>query len=185
MIERLASALHSVGALDLAGALLLLLCVILGFHHGLIGQAARLLAIVLGFVLARAGAPHLAPVLAAIAPGLSPGFSTGAAQALLFLLALLAVALAALLLQKAVGILHLTFLDRLGGAAMGVATGLLLHFTLLLGVVLFVREERVSLLAQKSRSLRAAIAIVEQVRVALPPDALRAVLRAEAGLSRE
>jgi membrane protein required for colicin V production len=175
LLQSLADAVHSTGALDLVGALVLLLFLVLGFVRGFVGQAARLIAIVLGFLLARALAPRFAPVVVELAPGAGPGVATGVAYAGVFLLVLLATALVALLVKKAVQTLHLGFLDRLGGAAMGLLTGAVLHFALLVCVILFAREERLATLERDSRSLRAAVVLAQMVSPALPPEARRRI----------
>ncbi len=182
LLQRFADAVHSMGALDLVGALVLLLFLGLGFLHGFVGQAARLVAIVLGFFVARAGAPHLAPVVGDLLPSLGEGMRAGIAYGSLFLLVLLAIALVGLALRKAVETLHLGFFDRLGGAALGLATGAVLHFALLVCVILFAKEDRLALLQRDSRSLRAAVRVAQMVSPALPPEARARIDAARARL---
>jgi membrane protein required for colicin V production len=170
-LQRISDAIHSMGALDLVGALVLLLFLVLGFLRGFVGQAARLVAIVLGFFVARAGAPHLAPVVGDLVPSLGPEMRTGISYGSLFLLVLLATALVGLAVRKAVETLHLGFFDRLGGAALGLATGAVLHFALLVCVILFAKADRLALLEKDSRSLRAAVRVAQMVSPALPPEA--------------
>jgi len=171
LLEGLADAVHSLGALDLVGLLVLLLFLVLGFVNGFVGQSCRLLALALGILVARAGEPHLAPVVGSLLPAASPAVRTGIAYAVLFLLVLLATSLLALLGKKAVEALRLGLLDRIAGAGLGLVTGAVVHFAVLVCVILLVKEERVGGLAEGSRSLRAAFAIAEVVRPALPPQA--------------
>ncbi|MGH7151206.1 MAG: CvpA family protein [Planctomycetota bacterium] len=185
LLQRFSDTVHSMGALDLVGALVLLLFLGLGFIHGFVGQAARLVAIVLGFFVARAGAPHLSPVVGDLVPSLGPGMRTGIAYASLFLLVLLATALVGLALRKAIETLHLGFFDRLGGAALGLATGAVLHFALLVCVILFAKEERLALLERDSRSLRAAVRVAQMVSPALPPEARARIEAARARLPQD
>ncbi|MCI0589153.1 MAG: CvpA family protein, partial [Planctomycetes bacterium] len=104
-------------------------------------------------------------------PSLGTEMRTGISYGSLFLLVLLATALVGLAVRKAVDTLHLGFFDRLGGAALGLATGAVLHFALLVCVILFAKADRLALLEKDSRSLRAAVRVAQLVSPALPPEA--------------
>lgn len=184
LLQRLADDGHSLGALDVVGLLVLLFFLVLGFAHGFVGQTARLVALGVGFLVARAGGPPLASSISSILPVLGPPVRLGIAYALLALGVLLATALFAALARKALGSLHLSFLDRLGGAGMGLLTGALVHFAVLACVVLLAKEDRVGELAAGSRSLRAAFTIAEAVGPALPPAAREKIALARARIAR-
>jgi membrane protein required for colicin V production len=184
LLQRVADEVHSLGALDQVGLLVLLLFVVLGFARGFVGQTARLVALGVGFLVARAGGPRLASSIAPILPVLGPSVRLGIACALLALSVLLATALLATLTRRALGSLHLSFLDRLAGAGMGLLTGALVHLAVLACVVLLAKEDRVGKLAAGSRSLRAAFAIAEAVSPALPPEARATIELARARIAR-
>jgi uncharacterized membrane protein required for colicin V production len=99
--------------------------------RGLWWQIVRLLGIVAVFAVARALAPRFAPMLASVLPGLSPKLANGIAWFLLILAGLLAVSMVGRLGKKTIEVAQLGPVDRIGGAAAGLASGLLLHAAIL------------------------------------------------------
>ncbi|MCI0587583.1 MAG: CvpA family protein [Planctomycetes bacterium] len=183
-MQRVADDVHSLGALDSVGLVVLLLFLVLGFAHGFVGQTARLFALGVGFLVARAGGPPLASSIPSILPDLGPSVRLGIAYALLSLSVLVATALLAALARRALGSLHLSFLDRLAGAGMGLLTGAVVHLAVLACVVVLAKEDRIGKLAAGSRSLRAAFEIAEAVGPALPPAARAEIELARARIAR-
>jgi len=110
-------------AVDVAMLGVLILSAGLGVWRGLVFEALSLLAWVVAYV----GAQHLAPWLAAhwALQGYSPELGRGGAFLLLFIVILVLWAIAARMLRRVVHSTALEFPDRLGGAAFGLARGVL------------------------------------------------------------
>ena len=103
---------------------------LLGIWRGLWWQVVRLLGVVMAVGLARSVSPQLTPRVQE-ALDLSPSMSHGLSWFLLFLGGLVVAALLGMLGKKALDALQLNLMDRIGGAVVGVATGLSLHVALL------------------------------------------------------
>jgi uncharacterized membrane protein required for colicin V production len=117
--------------IDLVGLGLVAVFLVLGFVRGLWWQVIRALGLFAAFLVARAASPRLAPRIADQWPDLSPRMANGIAWFALFLLAMVAATLLGILGRKLLEAMQLGLADRFGGAAVGAATGLLLHVAML------------------------------------------------------
>jgi len=117
--------------IDLVGGGLIALFLVLGFVRGLWWQVIRALGLFAAVLVARAASPRVTPWIADTWPELSPRLAGGIAWFGLFLLALVAATLFGVLGRKLLEAMQLGLADRVGGAAVGAATGLLLHVALL------------------------------------------------------
>ena len=117
--------------IDLVGGGLVLAFLVLGFVRGLWWQVIRAIGLVAAVLVARAASPQVAPWIADRWPDLTPRLVNGIAWFGLFLLAMIAATLLGVLGRKLLEAMQLGLADRLGGAAVGAATGLLLHVALL------------------------------------------------------
>lgn len=124
------SFISSLPLIDKVGLGIVGLFFLLGIWRGLWWQVVRLLGVVLAVGLARSVSPQLTPRVQD-AMDLSPAMSHGLSWFLLFLTGLVVAALLGLLGKKALDALQLNLMDRIGGAVVGLATGLSLHVALL------------------------------------------------------
>ena len=122
--------------LDLVGAGLVLLFLILGARRGLWWQVVRLLGLAAVLALARAFAPRLSPGLAGAVSGLDPRIASGLVWLTFLLLGMALVALVGRLGKETIEAAQLGFVDRVGGALAGALSGLLLHGAAVLLLVL-------------------------------------------------
>lgn len=111
--------------------LLVVLAGVLGFMRGFVRQIGSIAGIVAGIVACRLYGPDAVRWLAHAASAESGAVVNACAYAGLFILAYLACILAATLLRRLVGGLHLGLVDRLAGAALKI-----LVWAMLLSVVL-------------------------------------------------
>jgi len=118
--------------IDLVGAGIAGLFLLLGALRGLWWQVVRLLGIVAAVAVARAFAPRVSPLLERLMPGLSPPLVNGLAWLLLLVAGLIVVSMVARLGRKTLEEAQLGALDRVGGAAAGFVSGILVHVALLL-----------------------------------------------------
>lgn len=91
--------------------------VVLGFRKGLIAQAGQIIALVAGIVACRMFGPVAAGWIGGASPAETTTADTALAYALTFLAAYGVVLLLAHLVRSVVHGVHLSVLDRLGGAA--------------------------------------------------------------------
>lgn len=119
--------------IDHVGISLAVVFLLLGSARGLWWQVIRLGGLFGAAVLARTLAPRWSPELVE-ASGLAPVFAQGIVWFVVFVLGLGAVSVLGLIGKKSLETMQLGLVDRFGGAAAGVLTGLLLHAALLLGI---------------------------------------------------
>lgn len=159
--------------LDLFGAAVVLILVLLGLWRGLWWQVIRLVGIVAAVALARALSD---PVAGALADRWSEDVPArilfGLAWFLVFLLSLGAATLLGHLGQKLLNAMQLGLANRVGGALVGAATGLLVHLAILVGLVQLAPEDFVGRVVAGTFSER----LVDAVGTGFP-----AVLSVEAG----
>jgi uncharacterized membrane protein required for colicin V production len=117
--------------IDVVGLGLVGVFLVLGFVRGLWWQVIRALGLFAAFLVARAASPRVAPWISEQWPDLSPRLANGIAWFGLFLLAMVAATLFGILGRKLLQAMQLDLADRFGGAAVGAATGLLLHVAVL------------------------------------------------------
>jgi uncharacterized membrane protein required for colicin V production len=126
------AALAGVRWIDALGLALAALFLVFGALRGLWWQIVRFLGIVAVVAVARALAPRFTPLLGGILPGVTAKFANGIAWILVSTVGMLAVSLLARLGRKTLEAVQLGTLDRIGGALAGLASGVVLHATILL-----------------------------------------------------
>jgi uncharacterized membrane protein required for colicin V production len=138
MLAPLATSLHppvaALGGLpwiDLLGLALAVLFLLFGALRGLWWQIVRFLGIIAVVAVSRALAPRLTPLLGGILPGVTARFANGIAWILVSTAGMLAVSLLARLGRKTLEAVQLGTVDRIGGAITGLASGIVLHATIL------------------------------------------------------
>lgn len=99
---------------------------VLGLRKGLIAQAGQIIALVAGIIACRTLGPMAVEWLSADNPAESSGADSALAYALTFLLVYAAVLLVARLIRGVVHAVHLSILDRLGGAVFKAGVWLLI-----------------------------------------------------------
>ena len=116
--------LPALGWVDWALAAVLALSILVGLWRGLVFEVLSLLGWVAAYIAAQAFASMLAPMLPIGSPG--SGLNQGAAFALVFVLALLAWALASRLLRLVIHATPLQVVDRVLGGGFGLLRGAVL-----------------------------------------------------------
>ncbi len=132
LFERTAA---DVPAIDLIGAILVVLLSALGFWRGLWWQAMRFAGLAGAVLVARAFTPRLAPDLETRLVDLDPRFLTGLVWLVLFLAALGVAAALGRLGRRLLEAMQLGLMDRVAGGLFGALTGLLLHAALVAAVL--------------------------------------------------
>jgi uncharacterized membrane protein required for colicin V production len=117
--------------IDALGLALVLLFLLFGALRGLWWQIVRFLGIVAVVAVARALAPRVTPLLGGILPGVTARFANGIAWILVSTAGMLVVSLLARLGKKTLEAVKLGTVDRIGGALAGLASGVVLHATIL------------------------------------------------------
>lgn len=125
------AALGGLPWIDLLGLALAVLFLLFGALRGLWWQIVRFLGIIAVVAVARALAPRLTPLLGGILPGVTARFANGIAWILVSTAGMLAVSLLARLGRKTLEAVQLGTVDRIGGAITGLASGIVLHATIL------------------------------------------------------
>jgi len=120
--------LPALGWVDWALAAVLAVSIAVGLWRGLVFEVLSLLGWVAAYVAAQAFASSVAPLLPIGAPG--SGLNQGAAFALVFVLALLAWALASRLLRLVIHATPLQVVDRVLGGGFGLLRGAVLLLAL-------------------------------------------------------
>lgn len=150
--------------LDLVIIVTLVLFTIRGLKNGFVGEVAGLLSLICGFWAASAWSSDLAPRLDFI---FNPALRYVAACVLVFVAAMLAVAIIARLLKKIIAFAFATWLDRLVGACLGLAKGILVW-----ALVLIVLEKLfpTASFLQDSRAAEYINPLLNQIKEWLPPE---------------
>lgn len=149
---------------DLIFAISLVLFALRGVKNGLVVEVAGIFSLVAGFWAARSWHGALAPRLTFIS---DPSWQSMAACVLLFIGAMLAVALAARLLKKIIAFSFAGWLDKILGALFAVAKAILVWALIFIVLEKLFRDAP---FLRDSRALPYFQAIVAQIREWLPPD---------------
>jgi uncharacterized membrane protein required for colicin V production len=113
--------------IDVVGLVVVGLFLLLGALRGLWWQVFRLVAVVAAVGIARAATPHAAPALALRLGDLDPRIVHGLVWGGVFVGVLALAAFLGRLGRKTLEAMHLSTVDRVGGALAGAVTGGLLH----------------------------------------------------------
>lgn len=149
---------------DLIIVVSLVLFTIRGITNGFIGEIAGICSLIGGFWAARAWNAQVAPWLNFIS---DPSLRSIAACVLVFVVVMLAIGLLARILKKIVSFSFAAWADRLAGAVLGLAKGLLIW------ALIFIILEKLfseSPFLRDSRALPYFNAIIDQIRQWLPPE---------------
>ncbi|MDO5537813.1 MAG: CvpA family protein [Desulfovibrionaceae bacterium] len=149
---------------DLTFILILFFFTIRGYFNGLVGEVAAIVSLVGAFWVAHTFHDKLAPQLTFIA---EPAWRTMASYVLLFIAVVIAVALAARMLQRLLKLAFASWADHLGGGLFGLAKGILLCSLIF---ILMGKFFSTSDFYKNSRVRPYMTAITEQIRASLPPD---------------
>lgn len=142
----------------------LVIFVFRGLYRGFISEAAGIISLLVGFWAAKTYYGALESYLTFIA---DPGWRAVCACAILFLGAMIAVALAARLLKKVVSFSFASWADRLAGALLGLAKGIIIWGLLLIVIQkIFSGAEFI----RNSRVIPYFNAFLQYVYDLLPPD---------------
>lgn len=134
-----ATADAGLATVDQVGLGLLALFSLLGIWRGLWWQVMRLLGLAAAVMLARALSPKFGPLIERVVD-LSSSVAQGIAWVVLFVGAITLAALIGRLGKKSLDAMQLGLMDRMGGLLAGVATGLVLFTSALVGVQYFAPE---------------------------------------------
>ena len=149
---------------DLIIIITLALFTLRGISNGLIGEVAGIAALLGGFWAARAWNADLAPYLSFIS---DPSGQRIAACVIIFIAVMLAIGFIAKILKKIASYSFVGWIDKLGGAILGFAKGLLL-WTLLFIVLVNLFHDAPFL--RDSRAIPYFQAIIAQIQPWLPPE---------------
>lgn len=149
---------------DLIIVVTLVLFTIRGVTNGFIGEVAGICSLIGGFWAARAWNAQVAPWLNFIS---DPSLRSIAACALVFVAVMLAIGLLARILKKVISFSFAAWADRLAGAVLGLAKGLLVW-----ALIFIVLEKLFSdaPFLRDSRALPYFTAIIDQIKQWLPPE---------------
>lgn len=149
---------------DLVIVVTLVFFTLRGVSNGFVGEAAGILSFIGGFWAARTFNGQLAPHLEFIA---DPSLRYIAACAIIFIAVMLAIGLAARLLKKIIAFSFAAWVDRLAGAMLGLAKGILLW-----AIVIIVLEKifKDAPFLRDSRVLPYMNAIIDMFKQWLPPQ---------------
>lgn len=126
----------SVHWVDALGIAILLLFAFLGARRGLWWQVVRLLGAVAVVAVARALGPRMAPSVSDMFEGLDPAVAEGLVWVGCVSAGFLLVALVGRIGKDEIEGAEFTTLDRVGGALVGVATGIVMFAGILIGIAL-------------------------------------------------
>lgn len=149
---------------DLIIVVTLVLFTLRGISNGFVGEVAGIFSLVGGFWAARAWNAQIAPYLDFIA---DPSLRQIAACALIFVVVMLGIGLLARLLKKLVAFSFVAWADRLAGAILGFAKGLLIW------ALIFIVLEKLfqdAPFMRDSRAIPYFTAIIDQIKQWLPPE---------------
>lgn len=176
------TALPPLGWIDLTALAVLLVFCVLGLFKGLLWQSSRIAILLAGYALAARYGAVVGGWLAMLRdPGqapddLPPETLLYLAYLLVFLAVVVLLSLLVLLLQQLVAKAGLTFFDRLGGAAFGVATGAAVVVLLLSVLNMFFQHSPIAEAASRSHSLRWSQRAIDWCGTRVP-DELRQVFQ--------
>lgn len=151
---------------DVIVVLVLVFFTFRGFWNGFVGEVADLVSLVGGLWAAHRFYPLLADHLTFIS---EPAFRQLAAFVLIFIAAIILVALVARILQKILSFTFVAWVDKLAGGILGLAKGVLLCAIVLLFLKKILGD---MLFLQNSRALPYFTSLIGQIRAWLPPEVL-------------
>ena len=131
-----AAASFTVHWVDAVGLAIVLLFAFLGARRGLWWQGVRLLGAVATVAAARALSPRMAPSVAEWFGGIELAVAEGLVWTLVVAVGLVGVALVGRMGREAIEAAEFTTLDRVGGIFAGIATALVVHASLVIGMAL-------------------------------------------------
>lgn len=149
---------------DLIIVVTLVLFTLNGIRNGFIGEVAGICSLIGGFWAARAWNAQVAPFLDFIS---DPSLRSIAACALIFVVVALAIGLLARGLRKLVSFSFVAWVDRLAGALLGLAKGLLIWALIFIVLEKLFRDAP---FLRDSRALPYFTAIIDQIKQWLPPE---------------
>ncbi len=155
---------NQLGWVDFSALVILLVFFVLGLFRGLVWQLTRLLAILLGFVVAGSYAKDLARILEQAWPESSP-FALYVSYFAIFLLVFVVLSIIAWVVTRLLRRLNLSIYDRLGGGIMGILTGGAIIVFLLTVMYAFIPANTgVIMAAERSRTKPAAIQMLRYMK---------------------
>lgn len=149
---------------DLVIVVTLVFFTLRGISNGFVGEAAGILSLIGGFWAARTFNAQLAPHMTFVS---DPSMRYIAACAVLFIGTMLFIGLAARILKKIIAFSFVAWVDRLAGALLGLAKGILIW------AILIVVLEKImgdAPFMKESRALPYMSAIIDQIKQWLPPE---------------
>ncbi len=149
---------------DLVIVVTLVLFTLNGVRNGFIGEVAGICSLIGGFWAARAWNAQVAPFLDFIS---DPSLRSIAACALIFVVVALAIGLLARGLRKLVSLSFVAWADRLAGAVLGLAKGVLIWALIFIVLEKLFRDAP---FLRDSRALPYFTAIIDQIKQWLPPE---------------
>ncbi len=183
--NRFAIDLSTLAPLDWVGVGLVVLLVVMGLWHGLWWQVIRLAGILAAVAVARSMGPSFAEWIAEQWPELPARFAHGGAWFTIFFGVLLVATVLGYLGQKMLETMKLGMANRLGGAALGAATGILLHVAVLLVLCQLAPEPFVGRVVAGTYSEKIVEAVGERWEVVVDKDAAKEIQRLLRGESGE
>lgn len=149
---------------DLIIILTLVFFTIRGISQGFIAEAAGIASLLVGFWVAKTYNGMLEPYLTFLS---DPGWRTICACAILFVGAMIVVAIAARILKKIISFSFASWADRLAGGLLGLAKGVIIWSLLLIVILNLFRNAD---FVQGSRVVPYFQALIDYIRGLLPPD---------------
>lgn len=149
---------------DLVIILTLVFFTFRGIRNGLIGEVAGIFSLVGGFWAARAWNAQLAPHLGFIA---DVSLRNIVACILIFIAVMLAIGLLARILKKVVAFSFVAWADKIGGAILGLAKGVLIWALLLIFIGKIFHDSQ---FIQDSRLMPYFQIVIDQIREWIPSD---------------
>lgn len=153
--------------IDMLGLAIVGAFTILGLVRGLWWQVVRLVGVVAAVAVARLYSPRWSPVLAEHMPTFSPQLVQGITRVGIFLLTLIAASLLGLIGKKFIEAIHLDLMDRVGGIVAGLATGVIVHAALLVGICELGSPEWSQRTVQGTQSQRLLYSLASQTHLIL------------------
>ncbi len=182
--------LDSLTWIDLTALAIVIVFLVLGLFRGMVWQISRVATLLVAYVLSGWFGPSVAGWTATWFPeGAAPEVPQYVAYFLIFLVALIVLSLIAAIVHKMVQKSPLSFVNRIGGGVLGVATGWLIVMALLTGVQMAHDTVgfggSIAKAASTSRSSEVSDAVLRGTSTVLPDrwssftDKWRALLRGE------
>lgn len=152
---------------DTAIILLLAFFTIRGWLNGFVGEIAAIVSLIGGFWAAHTFHKDLAPQLTFVS---DPLWQNMGAYIIIFVAVIIAVAVVAKLFQRILSFAFITWADRVFGAMLGLAKGLILCTIAFVVINKFFATAE---FFQQSRVRPYFASFIEQVRTHLPPDVVK------------